>query len=114
MRWIDADGVLRRAMRELGVPFMRRWIMWAAVRWGALVKKDGMKGWWKEAPRVLLFTIVALPIVLPPAVVIVAALLVFHLVEWIAWVPLAVTRMVKRRQGKTGKEVNAPKFSFKL
>src|SRR5262245_24845797 len=27
----DADGLFRRAMRELGVPFLRRWIMWGAV-----------------------------------------------------------------------------------
>lgn len=27
---IDADGIFRQAMRELGVPFLRRWIMWAA------------------------------------------------------------------------------------
>jgi hypothetical protein len=115
MRWIDADGVLRRAMRELGVPFMRRWIMWAAVRWGALVKKDGTKGWLKEAPRVLLFTLVALPIVLPPAALIVIALVVFQIVEWLVWVPLTISDRVKRRRGRpTPKAVNAPRFSFKL
>ena len=27
----DADGIFRRSMRELGVSFLRRWIMWAAV-----------------------------------------------------------------------------------
>jgi hypothetical protein len=27
----DADGIFRRTMRELGVSFLRRWIMWAAV-----------------------------------------------------------------------------------
>src|SRR5947209_20335964 len=31
-RWADADGILRRAMRELDVPFLRRWPMWGAVR----------------------------------------------------------------------------------
>src|SRR4026208_2029529 len=34
MDFIDADGMFRRAMRELNVPFLKRWIMWAAVRWG--------------------------------------------------------------------------------
>jgi Protein of unknown function (DUF1353) len=29
---IDADGIFRQSMRELGVPFLRRWIMWAAGR----------------------------------------------------------------------------------
>ncbi|CAN5747023.1 hypothetical protein BH24ACT4_BH24ACT4_17900 [soil metagenome] len=28
----DADGIFRRSMRELGVPILRRWLMWAAVR----------------------------------------------------------------------------------
>ena len=27
----DADGIFRRTMRELDVPFLRRWLMWAAV-----------------------------------------------------------------------------------
>ena len=27
----DADGIFRRTMRELGVSFLRRWVMWAAV-----------------------------------------------------------------------------------
>jgi hypothetical protein len=27
----DADGIFRRTMRELGVSFLRRWIMWGAV-----------------------------------------------------------------------------------
>lgn len=28
----DADGVYRRAMKELGAPPWRRWVMWGAVR----------------------------------------------------------------------------------
>ena len=31
----DADGIFRRSMRELGVGYIRRWTMWAAVRIGA-------------------------------------------------------------------------------
>jgi len=60
---IDAGGVFRSAMRELEVSFLRRWIMWAAVRWGALAKRDGRHGWWREAPRALLVTAFAVPIV---------------------------------------------------
>jgi hypothetical protein len=30
----DADGVLRRVLRELDVPWLRRWMIWAAVRIG--------------------------------------------------------------------------------
>ena len=46
---IEADGIFRQAMRELGVPFLRRWIMWAAVRLGALTNPAGRKEWWTEA-----------------------------------------------------------------
>ena len=38
---VDADGLFRRAMRELGVPFLVRWFMWAAVRLGSLTDADG-------------------------------------------------------------------------
>src|SRR5258708_37796741 len=31
----DADGLFRRMMRELGVQFLLRWMMWAAVRAGS-------------------------------------------------------------------------------
>src|SRR5438093_10277510 len=44
---LHADALFRRAMRDLHVAFLRRWIMWAAVRWGALTKADGRKDWWK-------------------------------------------------------------------
>jgi hypothetical protein len=71
---LDADGLFRQAMRELEVPFLRRWIMWGAVRWGALTEPDGRKGWWKESGRVGLVTIAAVPIVTPAAAVILANL----------------------------------------
>ena len=38
----DADGIFRRIMRELGVPWWRRYLMWAAVRIGGwFIWKDG-------------------------------------------------------------------------
>ncbi len=115
MSWIDADALFRRANRELGVPFLRRWILWAAVRYGALVKPAGTKHWWREAPRVLLVTLVALPIVLPPAVVIIVSLLVFFLVEMIVYGLLRVGEGIRRLLGRpTGKAVNMPRFTYKL
>ena len=60
----DADRLLRRVMRELGVPFLRRWIMWTAVRWAGLTKPDGRRQWLRDAPQVLLVTVVALPFLL--------------------------------------------------
>lgn len=32
----DADEVFRQAMRELGVPWARRWVMWSAVNWATI------------------------------------------------------------------------------
>ena len=115
MEYIDADGTFRRAMRELNVPFLKRWIMWAGVRWAALLKPGGRRGWWREAWRVLLVTVVALPIVLPPAVVVAAALAVFYLLEAVLWAPLKLADTVKRTLGRpTPKQVNPPTFEWRL
>lgn len=58
----------------------------------------------------------ALPIVLPPAVVVGAALVVFYVVELIVWVPLKLTEMVKRATGigAPPKRANAPRLTWKL
>lgn len=115
MSYRDADGLFRRAMRELGVPFLRRWMMWAAVRWGALVKPDGRRGWWREAPRVLLVTVLALPVLLPPALLVGLALAVFFAVEWIVWLPLRVGQACRRRLSPTpAKQVNRPRVEWRL
>jgi len=114
MKRIDADGLFRHAMRELGVTFLRRWIMWAAVRWGALTKPDGRKDWWKEAPRVLLVTVPALPILLPPAMLVAGSLVAFYVVEVIVWVPLKIGHVIQVKRGKPAKKVNTPHLRWKL
>lgn len=114
--WRDADGIFRRAMRELEVPYLRRWIMWTAVRWAALknFRKGGAVGWWKDAPLVLLFTLIAAPLVLPPAVVILVSLMIFYLWEVVVWVALLVGRWLKGRLGRPSpKQLNRPGFSLK-
>lgn len=40
----DVDGLFRRVMREEGVPWPRRWVMWAAVRAAAPFNPDRRKG----------------------------------------------------------------------
>lgn len=56
----DIDGLFRRVMKEAGVGFVTRWVMWTGVRWGAMFSSDGYRrgGWWSwpEAPLVLLIT----------------------------------------------------------
>lgn len=116
MEWIDADALLRRAMREDGVPFLRRWTMWAAVRWTALTRPRGTHRWWREAFRVLLVTAVVLPIIAPPALLILLALPVFWVVELILWALLKVAYLarLKVQAEPPRKEVNRPIFSWKL
>ena len=68
-------------------------------------------------PRVLLITVVVLPVVLPAVfVILLLSLGVFLLLEGILWVPLKVTARVKVRFGKKPaaevKQVNAPAFEW--
>jgi hypothetical protein len=55
--------------------------MWAGVRWGALTDPRRRPGWAASAPGVLAVSLLAAPLVLPPAILIVPALLVFWLAE---------------------------------
>ncbi len=111
---IDADGIFRQSMRELGVPFLRRWIMWAAVRWGALTNPAGRADWRKEAWRVATVTVVALPVVAPAAAVIVITLPVFYLIELLAWIPLKASRSVRKGHRRPAKTVNKPTLRWTL
>jgi hypothetical protein len=115
LSYIDADGIFRRAMRELEVPFLRRWFMWGAVRWGALRKPGGLDGWWREAPRLLLLTVLAVPIVVLPAAFILLGMGLFWLMEGIAWLFLKVSEAVRALLNRrTDKEVIAPSMDWKL
>jgi hypothetical protein len=111
---IEADGIFRQAMRELGVPFLRRWIMWAAVRLSALTNPAGRKKWWTEAWRVALVAAVALPAITPAAAVIVISLLVFYLVELVVWIPLEAAHEIRERRHPPAKRVNRPTLRLKL
>jgi hypothetical protein len=82
----DADRTFREALGSQQVPVLKRWLMWAGVRYGALVKPGGLAGWWRDLPAVLLVTVLAAPVVLPPAAVILAALGVFTVAEAAVWV----------------------------
>ena len=112
----DADGLFRRVMRELDVPFLRRWIMWTAVRWAALTKEDGRPGWLRDAPKVLLVTIVALPFVLPPAILVMLGLAAFYILELLLVLPLKLGRATRAAVTKQEprKEVSIPQLEWKL
>lgn len=110
----EADAILRRAMRELGVSFLQRWMMWAAVRLGALTKPGGRKRWLRDSWAVLPVLVVALPVVIPPAIAIALGLLLFETLEAIFYVPLKITKALKQRLNPAGahKEVNPPSLDI--
>lgn len=93
----DADGIFLRALRELNVPFLRRWIMWAAVRWAA-----GPSTWFTKGPvpflQMLAVTLPTLIVAAAPAVVILAALLVGAIAEFILYGLLRLFHRDKRKQ----------------
>jgi hypothetical protein len=62
----------------------------------------------------VLLTLLALPIVLPPAVVIAVALVLFYLLECVVWVPLKINEIVKRRLSQDAKKVVAPRLTYKM
>ena len=84
----DADGLFRRAMRELGVGYVRRRLMWVGVRWGGRLK-GGTAG---EKAIVIGISIVAGP--LAGAGVAAAQILVwlYQAVEWSAYAARWITR----------------------
>ena len=83
---LDVDGLFRRVMREEGVPFVRRWLMWAGVRWGALFNSHRRKGWFTPAPALTCIgiSVLALPVVLPAGVGIGFGLIIYSVAELIA------------------------------
>ena len=109
----DADGVFRQAMRTLKVPFLRRWIMWAAVRWGALFTPHGARGWQRDAIKVLLISVPMVALLSPAALLILATLLVWYVIEMILYVPLSLAAEWKRKRHKPTKRVNRPTLSFR-
>lgn len=64
------DYVFRNAMKELGVPFARRWVMWAGVRLGAIGNKRRRDGSLRTFPLVLLVLLLSSPLVLPASLMV--------------------------------------------
>lgn len=85
----DTDGIFRRIMRELEVPFLRRWVMWTGVRWGALANPARRKGVAKDLPLMLLWSLLSAPVVIPATIVVGLGLLVDKVFE------MAVGRFIK-------------------
>lgn len=110
----EADGILRQAMRLRGVPFVTRWSMWAAVRWGSLTRSGGAHEWWRDAPRVVAISLPAVAVVAVPVLAVSSALLLLLLCELAFWPFLAVSRVLRHRAGQDPKRVNAPAVSLRV
>ncbi|MEU7145514.1 DUF1353 domain-containing protein [Nocardia sp. NPDC046473] len=77
----DADGLFRRCLRELNVPYARRWMMWAGVRLGS-----GLRG--ASFGDVAMWLLIAVPSVVflaIPVIVVQVFLALFWLVELAFW-----------------------------
>jgi len=109
----DADGIFRQAMRVLGVAFLRRWIMWAAVRWNALFKPNVRSEFVRDFWRVLLIMIPVLLLLGPAALVVLLTLLLWYVVEFLFWIPLEITKQFKQKRNRAAKKVNPPTLSLK-
>ncbi|HET7302243.1 MAG TPA: DUF1353 domain-containing protein [Candidatus Saccharimonadales bacterium] len=90
----DADGIFRRSMRELGVPFLRRWLMWAAVRlFGSHLQGISFKGLW----RVSLLTVLGFILLFVPVAVMTLSLLGFWLLEMFLFIVFWIAKKVHHR-----------------
>ena len=103
----DADGLFRRSMRELGVPFLRRWLMWGAVslatQWIKL--RRGQRVALGRVGQVLLVGLPATAFCILPAAVVTVWLAFFWLLELVVF--LALKPFSKKR-------VNQPRFTWRL
>jgi hypothetical protein len=63
----DVDGIFRRVMQDLGVPWVTRWTMWSAVRVAACFNGRRAYGrqFWRDAPAVFGVCLLMVPVVLP-------------------------------------------------
>lgn len=87
----DADGIFRRALHDLHVPLLRRWLMWAGVRWASLWK-TGFRDGPDDLPQVMLVTVFPGLFVIAGGLLVLVLLLVFGGLEVIAGVGVGVLR----------------------
>jgi hypothetical protein len=82
----DCDGIFRRVMEDLGVPWAKRWTMWAAVRWASLFNARRAYGRriGQDLPAMLGMTLLALPVSLPGALGVLISLGLLKVVNMLA------------------------------
>jgi hypothetical protein len=82
----DCDGIFRRVMEDLGVPWAKRWTMWTAVRWASLFNSRRAYGRriGRDLPAMLGMTLLALPVSLPGALGVLISLGLLKVVNMLA------------------------------
>jgi len=95
----DADGIFRRAMRELGVGLLRRWAMWAAVR----ATHGPFQCGWRQSSRM------ALALILPLLLAIVGGSVVVPLLFAVWLIDMAVYGALRL----AGRPANRPEFFWR-
>jgi uncharacterized protein HemY len=58
--------------------------------------------------------VLALPVVTPAAVVIAISFLVFNVIDFLVWIPLATVHWIQERRNRPAKKVNRPTLHWKL
>lgn len=111
----DADGIFRRSMRELKVPFLQRWMMWGGVGLFSTLRDrgDSMTG-----PG-LLHTLGLILVVVPSAIFVAVPFLVVSvwlvlmaLLELVAYPFELLSNLLKPLDER--EHVNRPEFLWKL
>jgi hypothetical protein len=109
---VDADGLFRRSMRELGVAFLRRWLLWAGVRAQSVKDAGPAQLFSSVGSSLALVAIAAFALVdlLLPTLVILLALALVVLVEWLLYPFVALSQ----RRSDPGAPVNRPHLTWRL
>lgn len=102
----DCDGIFRRALREIGVPFLRRWVMWAGVRLGSIPKERSLCTA-REGLALLVLLAAGAAITIVPALVVLAVLAAFWLLEVLSWLALRLWPFTNPR-----KRLSRPAFPW--
>jgi hypothetical protein len=95
----EVDREFRHAMRSLGVKPLRRWVMWAGVRLGAVASSTRREDWFRaDALGVLAIVVAVAPLYLP---VLLLNAVAQHLDSAAGWVALAACRALHEHDEAT-------------
>lgn len=101
--WRSADRIFRDSMHDLEVPFLRRWVMWSAVRLAAIGKGGQWRDWLMTFPAALFFVLLAAVFILIPGILILVSLFLFHIFEWLIY---AIARLFHKHLVEPGVDLS--------